>query len=337
MKNLIGLTLLIIALASCQQATSQSGQKGNPARSIWKPYSKQAVEDSIVQKKPVVIDFYADWCPDCHELDRIVFSDPSIIAQLAQVTALRMNVTNINGARVQSIIQEYGIDGVPEVVFLDGHGHEIKDSRVMGLVTPEEFSRSLKAALKFTVPPKEAVMQDTHLEKATFAGGCFWCMQPFFDHTIGVKKTTVGYTGGTTKNPTYEEVSSGTTGHVEAIQIEFDPREVSYEKILNIYWHNIDPTQVNGQFVDEGSQYRTVIFYHNEEQKRLAERSKQALAASGRFHGPIATQIVPASTFYPAEDYHQKYYQKSPFQYDLYHDNSGRNQYLEKTWGKDTP
>ena len=178
-------------------------------------------------------------------------------------------------------------------------------------------------------------MTDTHLEKATFAGGCFWCMQPFFDHTKGVKKTTVGYTGGTTPNPTYEEVSSGTSGHAEAIQVEFDPREVSYEKILNIYWHNIDPTQVNGQFVDEGTQYRTVIFYHNEEQKRLAEKSKGALNASGRFHQPIATQILPAHTFYPAEDYHQKYYQKSAIQYNLYHDNSGRESYLEKTWGKE--
>jgi len=176
-------------------------------------------------------------------------------------------------------------------------------------------------------------MKDTHLEKATFAGGCFWCMQPFFDHTKGVKKTTVGYTGGTTPNPTYEEVSSGASGHAEAIQVEFDPQEVSYEKILNIYWHNIDPTQVNGQFVDEGTQYRTVIFYHNEEQKRLAEKSKVALSASGRFNKPIVTQILPASTFYLAEDYHQKYYQKSTIQYNLYHDNSGREPYLEKTWG----
>ncbi|MBF0504478.1 MAG: peptide-methionine (S)-S-oxide reductase MsrA [Candidatus Omnitrophica bacterium] len=181
----------------------------------------------------------------------------------------------------------------------------------------------------------EAVVKNTQLEKATFAGGCFWCMQPFFDHTQGVKKTTVGYTGGNMPNPTYEEVSSGVTGHAEAIQVEFDPQEVSYEKILNIYWHNIDPTQVNGQFVDEGSQYRTAVFYHNEEQKRIAEKSKQAVSASGRFHEPIATQIVAASAFYPAEDYHQKYYQKSSLQYHHYHDNSGRNEYLEKTWGHD--
>jgi methionine-S-sulfoxide reductase len=177
-------------------------------------------------------------------------------------------------------------------------------------------------------------MQDAHLEKATFAGGCFWCMQPFFDNTKGVKKTTVGYTGGHVANPSYEDVSSGTTGHAESIQVEFDPKEVSYEKLLDIYWHNIDPTQVNGQFVDEGTQYRTVIFYHSDEQKRIAEASKKALGLSGRFDKPIATEIVPASTFYPAEDYHQKYYLKNTFQYNMYHDNSGRHEYEEGVWGK---
>jgi len=177
-------------------------------------------------------------------------------------------------------------------------------------------------------------MKDTHLEKATFAGGCFWCMQPFFDHAKGVKKTTVGYTGGHVINPSYEDVSSGTTGHTESIQIEFDPAQVSYEKLLDIYWHNINPTQANGQFVDEGTQYRSVIFYHSDEQKRIAEKSRQALAASGRFENSIVTQIVPASAFYPAEDYHQKYYLKSTFQYNMYHDHSGRPAYLEKTWGK---
>ncbi len=172
-----------------------------------------------------------------------------------------------------------------------------------------------------------------HLEKATFAGGCFWCMQPFFDNTVGVKKTTVGYTGGQVPNPNYEQVSSGTTGHAEAIEIEFDPKEVSYQKLLELYWHNIDPTQVNGQFADEGSQYRTIIFYHTVEQQRLAEASKKALAASGRFDKPMATEILPATTFYPAEDYHQKYYLKSTLRYNMYHDNSGRPEYLEKTWG----
>lgn len=186
----------------------------------------------------------------------------------------------------------------------------------------------------YLVQTKGADMpSDTHLETATFAGGCFWCMQPFFDHTKGVVKTTVGYTGGHVANPTYEEVSSGTTGDVEAIQIKYDPKTVSYEKLLDLYWHNIDPTQADGQFVDEGTQYRTVIFYHNEEQKRIAEKSKQALAASGRFDKPIVTAITPATAFYPAEDYHQKYYLKSPFQYNMYHDNSGREEFEKKVWG----
>ena len=173
---------------------------------------------------------------------------------------------------------------------------------------------------------------NTTWEKATFAGGCFWCMQPFFDRTKGVKKTTVGYTGGHVPNPSYEDVSTGTTGHAESIQVEFDPQEVSYNELLNLYWHNIDPTQVDGQFVDEGSQYRSIIFYHNEEQRRIAEKSKQALADSGRFDKPIVTQILPASTFYPAEGYHQKYYLKSTVQYNMYHDHSGRSEYLDKTW-----
>ncbi len=177
-------------------------------------------------------------------------------------------------------------------------------------------------------------MKDTHFEIATFAGGCFWCMQPFFDNTQGVKKTTVGYTGGYAANPSYEEVSSGTTGHAEAIQIEFDPSQVFYEKLLDIYWHNIDPTHLNGQFADEGTQYRTVIFYHSDEQKRIAEQSKKALGLSGRFDKPIVTQILPASVFYPAEDYHQKYYLKSTLQYNMYHDNSGRPEYEKKIWGK---
>jgi methionine-S-sulfoxide reductase len=181
---------------------------------------------------------------------------------------------------------------------------------------------------------QETAMQDKNLETATFAGGCFWCMQPFFDNTKGVIKTTVGYTGGHVANPTYEDVSSGTTGHAESIEVVFDPKVVSYEKLLDLYWHNIDPTQLNGQFADEGTQYRTVIFYHSEEQKRIAEQSKKALAASGRFDKPIVTAIEPASTFYPAEDYHQKYYLKSTFQYNMYHNFSGRPQFEEKVWGK---
>lgn len=173
------------------------------------------------------------------------------------------------------------------------------------------------------------------LEKATFAGGCFWCMQPFFDKTKGVKETMVGYTGGQTKNPTYEEVSSGTTGHAEAIQIVYDPTEVSYDKLLNIYWRNIDPTTKDGQFFDKGAQYRTAIFYHNEEQKKTAEKSRDDLAASGKFKKPIVTAIVPASEFYPAEEYHQKYYKKNALRYKAYSVGSGRDNFFKKIWGKD--
>ena len=179
---------------------------------------------------------------------------------------------------------------------------------------------------------QEASMNNEQLEKATFAGGCFWCMQPFFDRLKGVKKTVVGYTGGHTQNPTYEEVSSGQTGHAESIEVTYDPKEVTYNQIINVYWHNIDPTQFNGQFVDEGTQYRTVIFYHNEEQKRIAEQSKKELGVSGKFDKPIVTAIEPAGTFYPAEDYHQEYYQKSPFRYNMYHAGTGREGYKEKVW-----
>ena len=184
------------------------------------------------------------------------------------------------------------------------------------------------------VQAQEPGMESASLEKATFSGGCFWCMQPFFDHLKGVKKTVVGYSGGHTANPSYEEVSGGQTGHAESIEVTYDPKEVSYERVLNIYWHNIDPTQSNGQFVDEGTQYRTIIFYHNEEQKRIAENSKKALQASGRFDKPIVTAIEPAAAFYPAEEYHQEYYQKSSFRYNLYHAGTGREEYKEKVWGK---
>ena len=172
------------------------------------------------------------------------------------------------------------------------------------------------------------------LQKATFAGGCFWCMQPFFDRLKGVQQTVVGYTGGTIPNPTYEQVSSGKTGHAEAIEITYDPQQVRYEQLLNIYWRNIDPTKKDQQFYDRGTQYRTVIFYHDQEQKRIAEESKQNLAASGKFKQPIVTEIAPASEFYPAEEHHQKYYQKNSIQYEMYHEGSGRNQFFEKFWGK---
>ncbi|MDD5712767.1 MAG: peptide-methionine (S)-S-oxide reductase MsrA [Smithellaceae bacterium] len=171
------------------------------------------------------------------------------------------------------------------------------------------------------------------LEKATFAGGCFWCMQPPYDKLPGVKKTVVGYTGGQKKNPTYEEVSSGKTGHAESIEVTYDPAEISYSKLLDVFWHNVDPLVKNRQFCDVGNQYRTAIFYHNDEQKRLAEASKEALEKSGHLHGAIYTEIVPATTFYPAEEYHQEYYQKNPLRYKFYRYNCGRDQRLQDIWG----
>lgn len=175
---------------------------------------------------------------------------------------------------------------------------------------------------------------DKSLATATFAGGCFWCMEPPFDKLDGVISTTSGYTGGHEKNPTYQEVSSGTTGHAESVQVAYDPAKVSYAKLLDVFWHNVDPFTPNAQFCDHGSQYRTAIFYLNEEQKRLAEASKQELEKSGRFTTPIVTQIVPASEFYPAEDYHQDYYQKNPVRYKFYRYNCGRDARLEEVWGK---
>lgn len=171
------------------------------------------------------------------------------------------------------------------------------------------------------------------LEKATFAGGCFWCMEPPYDGLEGVVSVTSGYTGGQKKNPTYEEVSAGTTGHAEAVQIIYDPKKITYAKLLDIFWRNIDPLAKGSQFCDTGSQYRSAIFYHNEEQKRLAEASKKTLEQSKRFKGPIYTEIVAASEFYPAEEYHQKYYKKNPLRYKFYRFNCGRDQRLKDLWG----
>jgi len=168
---------------------------------------------------------------------------------------------------------------------------------------------------------------------ATFAGGCFWCMEAPFDALDGVVSTTAGYTGGTTKNPSYAEVSSGATGHAEAVEIRFDPARVSYATLLQVFWRNIDPVTPNRQFCDSGSQYRSAIFYHNEEQREQAEQSKRALEASGRFDKPIVTEIAPAATFYPAEDHHQDYYKKNSIRYRFYRVGCGRDRRLEALWG----
>ncbi|MBI3709045.1 MAG: peptide-methionine (S)-S-oxide reductase MsrA [Proteobacteria bacterium] len=170
---------------------------------------------------------------------------------------------------------------------------------------------------------------------ATFAGGCFWCMEPPFDKLDGVISTTSGYTGGIKPRPTYEEVSAGITGHAEAVQVLYDPAKVGYEKLLQVFWHNVDPLTADAQFCDHGSQYRTAVFFHDEEQKRLAEMSKAGLEKSGRFKQPIVTQIVPAGPFFAAEGYHQDYYKKNPLRYKVYRWNCGRDARLKELWGAD--
>lgn len=171
------------------------------------------------------------------------------------------------------------------------------------------------------------------LAKATFAGGCFWCMEPAFDKVPGVVSTVVGYTGGDKQMPTYEEVSAGGTGHAESIEITYDPLKISYRKLLDIFWHNIDPTTRDREFCDAGHQYRSAIFFHDAEQEREAKESKSALDESKPFKDPIVTEIVPATKFWPAEDYHQKYYLKNPVRYRFYRYNCGRDKRLRELWG----
>ena len=167
---------------------------------------------------------------------------------------------------------------------------------------------------------------------AVFAGGCFWCTESDFEKVDGVIEAISGYTGGHVANPAYKQVSKGVTGHVEAVKVVYDPAKLTYEKLLEVFWRHVDPTDADGQFVDRGSQYRSVIFYANEQEHRLAEASKKTLAASGRFENAIATDILPLGTFYPAEDYHQDYYKKNPIRYRWYRYGSGRDQFLEKSW-----
>jgi peptide-methionine (S)-S-oxide reductase len=190
------------------------------------------------------------------------------------------------------------------------------DSSEVG--TPEPYGQSDKAGSA----------------KATFAGGCFWCMEPPFDELEGVVATISGYTGGHQDNPTYEQVSAGGTGHFEALLIHYDPEKVSYSKLLEVFWRNVNPTDPAGQFCDRGSQYRTAIFYHTEEQRRLAEESKQKLEESGRLPKAVVTPIQPAPTFHPAEDYHQDYYRKNPIRYKFYRRGCGRDRVLRDLWGE---
>jgi peptide methionine sulfoxide reductase msrA/msrB len=178
--------------------------------------------------------------------------------------------------------------------------------------------------------------KDKNYQTATFAGGCFWCMEPPFEQLEGVVNVTAGYTGGKVENPTYEEVSSGETGHVEAVQIIYNSSIITYEELLDVYWKQIDPTDRRGQFADRGSQYRTAIFYHNEEQGRIAEESKKRLKDSGKFDKQIVTRILKASKFYKAEDYHQNYYINCPLRYNAYKKGSGREEFIKEKWGNFT-
>lgn len=171
------------------------------------------------------------------------------------------------------------------------------------------------------------------LEKAVFAGGCFWCMEPPFEKLEGVLSAESGYTGGHKENPTYQQVSAGGTGHLEAVEVTYDPKKITYEKIVEVYWRQIDPTDPNGQFVDQGESYKSAIFYLNDEQKKIAESSKLKLQSENRFKKPIVTEIRKFEKFYKAEDYHQDYYKKNPIRYKYYRYNSGRDKFLEKYWG----
>ena len=189
------------------------------------------------------------------------------------------------------------------------------------------------AAALLAVMATHGVAEEPGQAKATFAGGCFWCVEEAFEKVPGVISAVSGYTDGHVDNPSYKQVTSGRTGHTEAVEVIFDPAQVTYEQLLHVFWRNVDPTVVDRQFCDVGNQYRTGIFVHDDEQKRLAEASRKALEESKPFAGPIVTPIAVASTFYPAEDYHQDYYKHNPLRYKFYKWNCGRAQRLEELWG----
>lgn len=190
--------------------------------------------------------------------------------------------------------------------------------------------------LSVTASPETVVradLQQQGLKVATFAGGCFWCTEAGFEKLPGVREAISGYAGGQKADPTYKEVSSGRTGHTESVQVYYDPKVITYEGLLQSLWRQMDPTDGKGSFVDRGTQYRPAVFYHNEQQHLIAEKSMTELAASGRYSKPLATELTQLTRFYPAEDYHQDYYKRNPLRYKYYRFNSGRDQYLEKTWG----
>lgn len=198
------------------------------------------------------------------------------------------------------------------------------------LVTVVTVRAAVLRPAKATQP---VAVQPGRLEKAVFAGGCFWCMEAPFDTLPGVVSVLPGYTGGHKLNPTYKEVSAGGTGHAEAVQITFDPAKTSYDRLLAVFWHNIDPTVTDRQFCDTGNQYRSAIFYHSEEQRRAAVQAKGALERSKPFKEPVVTGIEPAGEFYPAEEYHRHYYKKNPLRYKYYRNGCGRDQRLQELWG----
>jgi len=200
------------------------------------------------------------------------------------------------------------------------------------MVSVNGFSSSDKQA---NLTKKDSMSMPENLEVATLAGGCFWCMEPPFEQLPGVHKVISGYTGGPEKNPTYEQVAHGITGHTESVQVHYDPSQISYPDILEVFWRNIDPTDGGGQFVDRGSQYRSGIFYHNDEQKQQALESKEKLEKSQRFSRKIITEVTQATEFYPAEEYHQDFYKKSTSHYKGYRRGSGRDMFIDKTWGDD--
>lgn len=197
------------------------------------------------------------------------------------------------------------------------------------------FSAGCTSSPENTNTKKNAVLPSDKLNKAIFAGGCFWCMEKPFDELKGVVSVTSGYTGGNKKNPTYEEVSAGGTGHTEAVEVAYDPTEISYEKLLAVFWHNIDPTVNDRQFCDKGNQYRSGIFYLTEEQRHLAMQSKEILKKNKPFREDIVTEITQAGDFFPAEEYHQHYYKKNPLRYNFYRDSCGRDRRLKELWGEE--
>jgi len=205
------------------------------------------------------------------------------------------------------------------------------------LIITAAFAVGFQGSDKYSTENKgeRTIMNERHgsLRTATFAGGCFWCVESDFEKVDGVAEVISGYTGGQKVNPTYEEVSAGGTGHVEAVQVLYDPQKVSYKDLLDVFWRHVDPTDPGGQFVDRGQQYRTAIFYQDEEEKRLAEESKRELEASKRFDKPVVTEILPLNGFYRAEEYHQDYYKTHALRYKYYRWNSGRDQFLKKVWG----